>query len=399
MSTGVLYVSYDGALDPLGQSQVLPYVEGLADRGWRFHLMTFEKPDRWADEDARRRLEARLAERSIRWHPLPYRKDPPVVGTALDLRDGVRQARRIAADHDLSLVHARSYPSALVALRVHRALGVPFLFDMRGLYAEERVDGGLWRAGGPLYSLTKRLEHDFMASAAGVVTLTRASRPRVEELLRGAGGRGALAVLPTCVALDRFRMRPAPDGPPRLTYLGSIGTWYLLEPMMDFARTFLETVPGSTVEYVVNGGWDRVRAVAAARGVPADRLHVGSADHADVPDALARSSATFFLIRPGGSKVASAATKFGESLAVGRPVAANAGVGDTADVIQEDGVGVVVDPRDPTGWPAAVEALAAMARDPGTAARCRRSAEARYALADGVEAYHALYRHMLGRGP
>ena len=38
-----LYVSYDGALDPLGRSQVVPYLEGLAARGWRFDLVTFEE--------------------------------------------------------------------------------------------------------------------------------------------------------------------------------------------------------------------------------------------------------------------------------------------------------------------------------------------------------------------
>lgn len=38
-----LYVSYDGALDPLGRSQVVPYLEGLAARGWSHDLVTFEK--------------------------------------------------------------------------------------------------------------------------------------------------------------------------------------------------------------------------------------------------------------------------------------------------------------------------------------------------------------------
>ena len=48
----VLYLSYDGALDPLGQSQVVPYVIGLASLGFRMRLISFEKPeslqDSWA---------------------------------------------------------------------------------------------------------------------------------------------------------------------------------------------------------------------------------------------------------------------------------------------------------------------------------------------------------------
>ena len=43
----VVYVSYDGALDPLGSSQVRPYLEGLAGRGVALSLVSFEKPARW----------------------------------------------------------------------------------------------------------------------------------------------------------------------------------------------------------------------------------------------------------------------------------------------------------------------------------------------------------------
>ena len=33
--------------DPLGQSQVLPYLRGLSKEGYEFHLISFEKPDRY----------------------------------------------------------------------------------------------------------------------------------------------------------------------------------------------------------------------------------------------------------------------------------------------------------------------------------------------------------------
>ena len=43
----VLYISYDGMTDPLGQSQVLPYISGLNKYGINFHLISFEKPARF----------------------------------------------------------------------------------------------------------------------------------------------------------------------------------------------------------------------------------------------------------------------------------------------------------------------------------------------------------------
>ena len=36
--------------DPLGQSQVLPYLKGLSALGHQFHLISFEKNERYQEE-------------------------------------------------------------------------------------------------------------------------------------------------------------------------------------------------------------------------------------------------------------------------------------------------------------------------------------------------------------
>ena len=42
------------------------------------------------------------------------------------------------------LVHCRSYISALVGLKLKQQKGVKLLFDMRGFWADERVEGKIW---------------------------------------------------------------------------------------------------------------------------------------------------------------------------------------------------------------------------------------------------------------
>jgi hypothetical protein len=39
----ILYLTYDGLNDPLGQSQILPYLEGLAEKGYGITVISFEK--------------------------------------------------------------------------------------------------------------------------------------------------------------------------------------------------------------------------------------------------------------------------------------------------------------------------------------------------------------------
>ncbi|MEI6853447.1 MAG: glycosyltransferase, partial [Bacteroidota bacterium] len=67
--TKVLYISYDGMTDPLGQSQVIPYIEGLTKKGLEFHLLSCEKPERFATEFAQ--ISEKLLQANIHWHPIP----------------------------------------------------------------------------------------------------------------------------------------------------------------------------------------------------------------------------------------------------------------------------------------------------------------------------------------
>jgi len=81
----VLYISYNGMLDPLGQSQVLPYLRELAARGVQFTLLSFERAKAFeADgERACQELRATLAAENIEWHWLKYHQRPSLPATSL----------------------------------------------------------------------------------------------------------------------------------------------------------------------------------------------------------------------------------------------------------------------------------------------------------------------------
>src|SRR5437764_11234191 len=69
-----LYISYLGLSDPLVETQVVAYLEGLAYRGHHIHLLTFEHERH--DDSARRSLARRLSAGGISWHFSRYHKRP-----------------------------------------------------------------------------------------------------------------------------------------------------------------------------------------------------------------------------------------------------------------------------------------------------------------------------------
>ena len=68
--------------DPLGQSQVLPYLVALSERGYQFTILSFEKPARFEKEKAIITDITRKA--GINWIPLTYTKNPPVLSKMYD---------------------------------------------------------------------------------------------------------------------------------------------------------------------------------------------------------------------------------------------------------------------------------------------------------------------------
>ncbi|MFC1889619.1 glycosyltransferase, partial [Thermodesulfobacteriota bacterium] len=85
----VLYISYDGVTQPLGQSQVVYYLRGLTEKGHKIHLVSFEKPEYLEDRRLLRRVAKDLERRRIAWHPLRYHKRPLLPATIWDLSRGI----------------------------------------------------------------------------------------------------------------------------------------------------------------------------------------------------------------------------------------------------------------------------------------------------------------------
>jgi hypothetical protein len=85
VSDGALYTCYLGLDDPLVRTQVVAYLSGLAERGHRIHLLTFETA---LSRARRRELRAEMASHGIHWHGLRYHKRPRLPATVFDALAG-----------------------------------------------------------------------------------------------------------------------------------------------------------------------------------------------------------------------------------------------------------------------------------------------------------------------
>lgn len=327
----IAYLSYDGLSDPLGQSQILPYILGLEAKGYEFTIFSFEKPNNYRVQ--RNDIELLITNKKITWNPLTYHKNPPVISTLFDLFYLWRAVLRIHDKNPFNIFHCRSYITALVGLRMKRKTGVKFVFDMRGFWADERVEGGLWNLNNLIYKIIykyfKRKERSFLMEADAIISLTKNAKKEIESW---GFKTAAIKVIPTCVDLQHFNTQIISNESRKkkreelgvspseflLVYAGSWGTWYLTQEIIKFFETLKREKKESKFLIITP---DKIEQMS-------QDIIIRRADRKEMPLLLSCANGCVFFIKNSFSKKASSATKLGEMIAMNLPVVTNSGWGD-----------------------------------------------------------------------
>ena len=403
----VLFISYNGMLDPLGQTQVIPYLRELAQRGVQFTLLSFERAAAFVGEGVRKREELRreLREQGIEWHSLRYHQRPSVPATMYDVIAGIRKGKSLIKRNRIGLVHARSHIPATIALALKRRLGTKMIFDLRGLMAEEYVDAEHWREGSIPYRITKAAERRIFEETDAVVTLTERIWPIIREWQGLRGREVQHEVIPCCVDLSLFKFSDEERAKRRaelgigdkftIVYSGSLDGWYLTEKMADFFAVFRRRRPDAHLLWLTNGSHERVKGLMASRKVEPDQFSVLSVPARLVPSYLAAADAGLSFIRRCFSKIASSPTKNAEYLACGLPLIINRGIGDSDALVEEWNAGVLLEDFTDAEYERIGSAIESMASQRDARQRARSVAERLFDLQTvGVARYAALYERV-----
>lgn len=394
--SNTLYLTRNGLLEPLGKSQVFGYLRGLS-RDHTITLITYEKPEDWADSARMARARADCEAHGIRWLPQRFRQKPRLIAPALSMVRMAWLAWREVRGGRAELIHARSYIPAAVAFAVHRLTGVPFIFDMRALWPEELITAGRLRRGSFLHRAITWIERVCLARASAVVSLTHAAVDHLRNVYPKELEGQCISVIPTCADLDRFTPAPASTSGPKVH--GCIGTvlsgWFRTDWLASWLAVAAARDPDAQFEIVTRDDAQQVRRALDPEGKLSGRIRIGPRAPEAMPEAVRAHDLSIMFFTEGLSKLGSSPTRMAEVLGCGLPVVANDGVGDVARIIQEYRVGVLVEGPEPAQMATAMAELDQLLLEPDLAARCRAAAEAIFSLKGGTEAYAELYACIL----
>ncbi len=404
----ILFISYDGMTDPLGQSQVIPYLSGLTKFGYSFTILSCDKPEQYRKNKTD--VENMIAVYPIKWVSLPYHKFPPVLSSVYDYRMLRKTAKQLHKENHFDMVHTRPGLPTLVALWMKKKYGIKFLDDVRGFWADERVDGGMWNLKNPVYrsvyNFFKKHEFECLEMADFVTCLTHSAK---KEMLTWKNIKNQplnIEVIPCSADLELFNPEninielkkkiskelDIKPGELIFSYLGSIGGWYLTDEMMRLCKVLSEKFPAAKFLFISPHRHEIIANAAEKQGLLADRIITRQAKRHEVPVLLSFSSYSIFFIKPCYSKISSSPTKHGEIMAMGIPVITNSGVGDVVGIVKKYNAGFVLEGFSDDEFKVVVNGIAAgeiFKRDD-----IRNGAKEFYALNNAIELYRKVYQQV-----
>ena len=403
-----VFISIDGMTDPLGQSQVLPYLIGLARLGHSVQIISSEKKENWQSQH--QIVEAQLAEVNILWKYCFYETGKPFISQFQNFLALKKQAIALIQNypkHQRSnvILHCRSYLAGLIGLDCKKRFGTGFIFDMRGFWADERLEGGIWNKANLihsfLYAYFKKKEKTMIRESDAIVSLTHKGKQIIIDWDLGISS-SKLTVIPCCADLSYFSKHNIQEN--RfitfknkisrygnqfiLSYVGSLGTWYMAEEMLQFFKELTEHTPAHFL-IITKDDKQHIYDLAEKIGISTDSLSVVTASRSDMPYYIALSSASLFFIKPSFSKSASSPTKMGELLSMGIPVITNSGVGDVDSVIRASKCGILVSDFNNNNYKEAIFDL--MKNRHIYQANTVNAAHRYFSLNTGIERYKQIY--------
>lgn len=369
-SFDLAYVTIDSLSEGVGSSQITPLISRLSKSGMKINLISYEKTNPTSEQLAY------FKSIGVEWNFRDFGANGLMggVGRFNSLRQEIPKT---------NLIHARSDIPAVSAIASRQA---PVLWDVRSLWADQKVMIQKSLVNKTLYGIYRGLESIAARKSMGMSTLTSAVVPILEQ--RHKRLPQLRAVVPTAVDLDYFRLSTIMPSKVQALFSGTYNEYYDLNLSGLFMEEFRKHIE-------VDTHW--------ARPAESYKSQIGVGESKVFPSSQTGMSkliphysfgVSICKIDAGPSLTAAMPTKIGEFLACGRPIVVNKGLGDMDRFLEEFNAGVILDGTI-SNLVESASKLASLLSDSETPHRCRALAEKYFSMDIGASKYLNLYSQIL----
>ncbi len=316
------YISYDGLLDPLGNSQILPYLEGLSDEGYKFVVLSFEKTDR--KEKLIDELNKRLKSKNINWIYLPFKKQ--FLGYFRRILKSCYVIKKISKNKNIELFHTRGILTALVYFICR--LKCPLIYDIRAFAGEyidcKRVSSNSIFGYGLLF-----FEKIIINLSSGIVVLDESGFSYLKQNFKRL--KAEIKVIPTCTDTKKFPIsnkltEEKNQDCYKFVFLGGARFPYRPDLALIFIKKLLENNINCKIDFINERDHDFIKKLCNDLNIPFKNYDIFSLPQKKVSTQLVNYHSGLIFNTTGQWRKMSSPTKLGEYLAAGLHIISLSGI-------------------------------------------------------------------------
>lgn len=317
-----IFVSYDGLLDPLGNSQILPYLEGLSQSGFQFLVLSFEKTDR--SNILINELKKKLNSKNINWIYLPFKKES--FGYFKRIFKSYFLIKKTIKNKKIIMFHTRGILTAV--LYIICRFKCPFIYDMRS-FAGEYIDIKRVKPNS-IFAYALILFEKFLINiSSGIVVLDETGAEFLKQNYKKI--KSEIEVIPTCTNIKNFPIinksfKEKDSKILKFVFLGGARFPYRPDLALIFIKKLLENNINCTIDFINERDQELIKELCNDLNFPNKYCNIFSLPQKEVPSYLVNYHSGIIFNTCGYWRKMSSPTKLGEYLAAGLHILSLSGI-------------------------------------------------------------------------
>lgn len=386
----VLYLTYDGILEPLGYSQILSYLKSLSKNN-KITIISIEKNHDLQNIVHLNKIKSILSEFKIDWKYFIYKQNK--LGKIFLILNIILNTYFLILKKKINIVHSRSYVMGLIAYFLSFIISFSHIFDIRGFWIEERVEWGLWKKKSLKYFFFKFFENKIYNKSKIVVTLTTDAKKILLNNKLTNLNNSNIYVIPTSVELNKNIKLSIIQDQIKFTHLGALGSRYDFHMFLKIMSKILEK-RNIFLSIINKGEHKKVNYLLKEYNIHSKNYEIKYVSPYSVNDEIKNSNFGIFFPVKGFYLNAYFPTKLGEFLSNGIPII-TCNINDHVNsIIKENEIGIIIDDLDNFNFEKFYQEMHKLLNDINISERCINTAKKYFNIENANKIYSEIYRSL-----
>jgi hypothetical protein len=386
----VLYLTYDGILEPLGYSQILSYLKSLSNNN-KITIISIEKNHDLQNIVHLKKIKNILSEFNIEWKYFIYKKNK--FDKLFLILNIILNTYFIIIQKKIKIVHSRSYVMGLIAYLLNFIISFSLIFDIRGFWIEERVEWGLWKKKSLKYFFFKFFENKIYNKSKVIITLTTdAKKILLNKKLNNLNNTN-IYVIPTCVELNKNKKLHNINDPIKFTHLGALGSRYDFNMYLKIMTKILEK-RNVFLSIINKGEHKKVNYLLKKYNINNKNYEIKYVSPYSINDEIKNSNFGIFFPVKGFYLNAYFPTKLGEFLSNGIPIITCSINNHVNTIIKKNKIGVIIEDLDNFNFEKFYHEINIILNDIHISERCINTAKKYFDIKIANKIYSKIYRSL-----